>query len=206
MHTQHTRTSLPFTHSSATGVKTKVKRSWPARINEGQEVREKSKPGTSSSPIFALAPTQDPRDRKFNLLVFGLKESIKGTPKHTRDQKDHSDVCDILSLVEPSVTSNSIRDFFRLGKFNEDKVRPILVKFIRAHEVASVLANRKLLASMPGISIKPDLPPEERRVQSLLLKERRSLINSGVDRTVIKIIGNSLLAITCQQGQTWVCG
>ena len=80
--------------------------SMPVNTNLGN-VREKSKPGTSSSPIFALAPTQDPRDRKFNLLVFGLKESIKGTPKHTRDQKDHSDVCDILSLVEPSVTSNS---------------------------------------------------------------------------------------------------
>ena len=122
-------------------------------------------PRMSSSSTSAHAHSRDPHDRKFNLLIFGLKECSKGTPKNTRIQKDYSDVCDILSTVETSVTSNVIRDCFRLGKFKEERAaRPILVKLIRAHGVSSILANRKHLASPPGVSIKPDLTLEERRV------------------------------------------
>ena len=80
-----------------------------------------------------------------------------------------------------------------LGEYNP-------VKLESSHEAASILRHRKNPASMPGISIKPDLPPEERKAESVLLKERRSLINSGVDRSDIKIRGKSLLVGNTRYG------
>jgi len=75
-----------------------------------------------------------------------------------------------------------------------------MVKFVRSHDVVSVLSNRKNLASHPGISIKPDLSPAQRKAESILLKERRSLINSGVAKEDIKIKGNALLVNKAKYG------
>lgn len=66
------------------------------------------------------------------------------------------------------------------------------VKLSRSCDAQIVLSNRKKLSSMPGIAIKPDQTPEVRKIESLLLKERRQLINSGVNRGSIKIPGNVL--------------
>ena len=41
--------------------------------------------------------------------------------------------------------------------------------------------------------IKPDLPPDKRAQEKILLKERWNLIQSGVDKTLIKIKRSSLL-------------
>ena len=43
-----------------------------------------------------------------------------------------------------------------------------------------------------GVTLKPDLPPEARKVESLLLKERWQLIQNGKDRKDIRIRGNSI--------------
>ena len=41
--------------------------------------------------------------------------------------------------------------------------------------------------------MKPDLPAEARRIESILLKQRKSLIQDGVSRKDIRIKGDSLL-------------
>lgn len=130
--------------------------------------------------------------RKFNVLIFGIKESNKGTHRHERHKQVMTNVGEVLSTIDPLVSETSICDCFRLGRFSDDKIRPVLVKLIRAVDVMSVLSNRRKLASLPGISIKPDLPPHERQVESLLLKERWSLIQNGVPKNSIKIKKNSI--------------
>lgn len=118
----------------------------------------------------------------------GVPESSKGTLRHIRNR-----VGEILSSVDSFVTSRSIHDCFRLGKYDEGKqTRPLLVKLTRANDAQSILKNRKELASRPEITVKPDLPPAKRKVQSILLKERWSLINLGESRSDIRISGNSL--------------
>ena len=62
------------------------------------------------------------------------------------------------------------------------------------------MSNRKNLSQMNGISIKPQLSPWELKVEFVLLKERRALIDSGTPASMIKIsirtqslyIGNKL--------------
>ena len=79
-----------------------------------------------------------------------------------------------------------------MGKYKDDSSRPLLLKLHRSIDVNIILSGRKSLSSRPDIVIKPDLSPSERKVEQLLLKERRSLINSGVSRGDIKLRGSSL--------------
>ena len=98
----------------------------------------------------------------------------------------------MMSGLVSSINSDSIKDLHRLGKFNTllTRPRPILVKFIRAADVMSVLSNRRLLTH--PVSIKPDLSQQERKRDSLLLKERWILIQSGCSRHDIKILESRL--------------
>ena len=68
------------------------------------------------------------------------------------------------------------------------------MKLNSAREVSTILANRQKLW---GISIKPDMAKQEREIESLLLKERRSLITSGKKSKEIKIRGKSLYVLSC---------
>ena len=58
-------------------------------------------------------------------------------------------------------------------------------------EVADILSNRSSIDNR-NISIKPDLSPQDQQKEALLLKERWSLIQSGVNKSDIKIKSSSL--------------
>ena len=75
---------------------------------------------------------------------------------------------------------------------SNDRHRPVLVKLTRSCDVSNILANRGKLSNLPGISIKPLMSPKERNTESILLRERYIVINSGTSRSVIKIRRNAL--------------
>ena len=131
-------------------------------------------------------------DKKFNVVIYGVKESPKGSPRYTRQQKDTKAVTDIIKQVSPDISEHTIRDCVRLGKFSEARSRPLLVKLTRASDVQSILSNRANLSIMKGISIKEVMTHNERKVESLLLRERRSLIEAGISSKSIKLRGISL--------------
>ena len=64
------------------------------------------------------------------------------------------------------------------------------MKFNRSVDAINILSKQSLYPS--GTTIKPDLPPEKRDIDKILLSERWNLIQSGVQRTQIKIRGSSL--------------
>ena len=78
----------------------------------------------------------------------------------------------ILLNVVPHSTCPPFKDIQRLGKFKPDlkRPRPILVKFIRSGDAASVLSRKSSVS--PPVYIKPDLSREEHIRQSVLLHER----------------------------------
>ena len=172
----------------------------PQAVQNGDKASDDSnvnKPATNSQKLFS--------QRKFNVLMFGITENDKGTPRHIRNQNDLSSVSEVLSNLDPLVSVSSVSDCFRLGKFNDDKTRPILIKLTRSADVVSVLSNRHKLSSFPGIRLKPDLSPEERKRESLLLKERWELINNGISKTTIKIRGNNLYVSSKKYGSVRNC-
>ena len=63
-----------------------------------------------------------------------------------------------------------------------------------------LLSKRAKLADMPGISIKPDMSKEQRKVESVLLYERRKLIQSGIVSKCIRLKGDSLFVNNKKHG------
>ena len=126
-------------------------------------------------------------------MFYGIKESPADTSKSDRLKHDLDGILTILSDINTTLTSASIKDYYRLGKYKQTSThpRPILVKFLRAFEASLVLSNKGSLTSS-AISIKPDMTRVERKTEQVLLKERRHLIDSGTECRFIRIIGNSL--------------
>ena len=73
------------------------------------------------------------------------------------------------------------------------------MRLIRIADVHSILSNRESLSS--PIYIKPDMTKEERHRESVLLKERWNLIQSGVPKKVIRIQGSRLYVRNALHGQ-----
>ena len=140
----------------------------------------------------AAARPNNHLDRKYNVIVYGVNECPKGTTKHARLESDLNGAVTVLSKLDNHIQKKSIKDVYRLGKFNPVAIhpRPLLVQFIRATDVVSVLSKKGSL-SRP-LFIKPDLSPQERQRDSILLKERWSLVQTGIPRHDIKIRGPCL--------------
>ena len=176
-----------------------LKKSLPTQTNPSPVLPEASSNSSYASVLAKSASNTAPKatstnkDRKYNILIYGLKECSEGTPRYKRTQEDLISAADILSFVDSKITELSIRDSFRLGRYRNDKHRPLLVKMTRVSDVTLILSNKKKLSSRPGISIKQDLSPEERASHSSLMKVRRTLIDEGTDPRDIKARGNALL-------------
>ena len=154
-------------------------------INKSGQISQQSSKKTASA-------TSNTHDRKYNIILYGLKECPKGTNRSTRTKKELEKVTEILANIEKDVGPQSIRDCFRLGKYKDphDRPRPVLIKMNRSIDVISLLGARKNLPN--HLVIKPDLTLEERQLESILMKERWGLIQSGQNKKDIKIQGNKL--------------
>lgn len=160
-------------------------------IERSQSILEKN--SALSSPNFT--------DKKFNIIMYGIKESPPKTSKVNRLDHDLQCIANAFAKVELPIETNSIRDCFRLGKFKHDaqRPRPILIKFLRSTEVTMALS--KIADFQAPVVIKPDLTPEERKIESFLLKERWSLTQLGFEKTRIKIRNKSILVDNKLYGQ-----
>ena len=148
---------------------------------------------TVSRPVLQKTshPSKAP-DRKFNIVVYGLDESVQGTSRRERKLQDTKKVEDVIQVVNSKVSSQSIRDCVRLGKYKafSSRPRPLLVNLNRVSDVHLLLSNRKSLQK--PLAIKPDLPLEKRITEATLLKQRWALIQSGTSASSIKIRDSKL--------------
>ena len=137
-------------------------------------------------------PTQQVPDRKSNVVLYGIGECSSRTSRHERQQNDVKAVLETLSSIKVQINPDHVIDCFRLGKFkqNQSRPRPILIKLQRTMDVNTILANKSSLPS--PLIIKPDMSPQERAIESVLLKERWSLIKAGHNRKQIKLSNNRI--------------
>ena len=131
-------------------------------------------------------------DKKFNVVLYCVNECPSGMSRSARLDSDLSTVVKVVAGIHRTIQPESIKDCFRLGKFtaNASRPRPILVKFIRMADVTSILSKKRDLSH--PYSIKPDMPHDQRLRNSIIMKERWSLIQSGVHRNRIKIKNDHL--------------
>lgn len=130
-------------------------------------------------------------DRAFNVVVYGIPEEGTSDSRQFRQLNDLSKVIDLIHFIDDTIPLQSIRECYRLGRYkNDSHPRPLLVRLSRKSEVKSILSNRSKLN--PPFWIKPDMTPEEMVADSLLMKERWSLIQTGVEQKDIKVSKDSL--------------
>ena len=167
-----------------------VPRSYASTVSTGES--NTSKP-TKTNTILKS-------NRKFNIVIYGIGECKQGAKWPERLASDLSKVGSVLTDIDGSLTSNSIKDCYHLRKYRADqeKPRPILVKFVRIEDVSKVLANRS--AATPPIVVKPDMARDERLRESTLLKERWRLISSGVPKRAIKISRSKMYVHNVEYG------
>ncbi len=163
----------------------------------------KSNPGPESSNSLNQTPTSHQtrsraakisHDRQFNVVLYGIAECAQGTNRKTRDI---SKVEEVIGALNCGVNNHSIRDCVRLGKYRTPntstdlkKPRPLLVNLSRVTDAQQIL-TKKGAVPKPYI-IKPDLSKEKRLIEATLLKERWTLIQTGTDRSSIKIRDSKL--------------
>jgi len=123
----------------------------------------------------------------------------KGTPRHRHLKHDAEKVTKIITEGENSISPLSIGDILRLRKYHESS-RPILVRLTSTIDVSLLLSKERSLPK--DIRIKSDTTREERLTESLLLKERWSLIQAGgIDHKAIRIWYNKIFVQNKLHGQ-----
>ena len=154
---------------------------------------------TSAAAPTPGEPTTNPlsrkyhQDNKFNAVLYGVQECPLGMSKPACFESDLTSVVNVLSSLDSSIQSQSIKDCFRLGKFSSGAScprPPILIKFVRVADVASILAKRKIYPT----------PTQSNRTylltnvcnESVLMRERWSLIQTGTSRNHMRIRGLSI--------------
>ena len=149
---------------------------------------QQESPTATTDPVTKSPPPEIlPGERKFNLVIYGIAECPKETPRHDRQKSDLTNCLSVVSKLNTEIDSHSIQDCLRLGKYQKQltRPRPILLKLNRSIDVTTTLTNRG--QAPQGITIKPDQTKEERQRESLLLSERWKLMQAGTDRKEIKI-------------------
>ncbi len=127
-------------------------------------------------------------------MIYDIDECLQGTSHQVGLDSDQKQVISVLSSLVPDISKLSVRDCTRMGKYSPSHVRPrpLLVKLLRTTEVSVILSNRSKL-NKSKVYIKPYMTPSKRNSESILLKERKSLISSGANPKDIKGKSNKLL-------------
>ena len=131
-------------------------------------------------------------DRKFNVIVYGIDENPPNTKRHARLKNVIKAFHNALVSASIQIEPSAIKDCFCLGQYKSgsDHPRPLLIKFLRSTDATYLLTSKTQLKH--PIYIKPDLTPLEKSNESLLLKERKTLIQKGTDRQYIKLQNSHL--------------
>ena len=169
------------------------------KLDAAQQIQpaSKSQPslpsGSTAKQTFGIqTQSTNNAERKFNVVVYGIPECPQKTNRQLRTKQDMENAIDAISKAGNEIEPNDIKDLYRLGKYDHksQRPRPLLIKFLRSNMVLDILSSKNKLEA--PVYIKPDLTPLERQKEQLLLKERRSLIDNGIERRNIKIRSDSL--------------
>ena len=132
------------------------------------------------------AEEQDLENRKRNIIIYRVleKKTENASERKTNDTVFVSDLLD--GVFNMKVDGNDIEKMYRLGRWSEDKSRPLLVAFRNVEQKEYITANlsnlRQPIEKFRGIGISHDLHPREREEIKLTVdKAKHDHINNGGD-------------------------
>ena len=120
---------------------------------------------------------RDTVDKVKCLVVFGMSEE-RVVDKIDREEKEREKIQKILAVAteEEGLTGSSVDEFFRIGKFEDNKHRPMKIKFATQAMAEEVLNGSWRLAEneeLKNVLIIRDLDEGERlRVKELVAEAK----------------------------------
>ncbi|MPC75628.1 hypothetical protein E2C01_070021 [Portunus trituberculatus] len=137
------------------------------------EKQQKEKQGITDKVISVIKEkkklVRDTVDKVKCVVVFGVREE-KIVNRSEREAKEKEEIKNILMTVaeEGNQAINLVEEFHRFGKFEEQKERPLKIKFATQVQAVVVLNGSWKLASndeLKNVWINKDLDEEEERTR-----------------------------------------
>ena len=157
--------------------------------------KTKTKPSIASKSASypESAKLVSPEERKFNVIIYGIKECRKGTPRHLRTSNDMEPVSEIIQGICPDIPSQAIRDSVRLDRYSEGRNCPLLAKLNRSCDVLNILASRQKLvqSETPGVFIKPTSPHMKGLLKLLCYVKGSYLSNRAQPKKILKFVATA---------------
>ena len=140
-----------------------------------------------------------PAEELDGIRIRGIPESVE---KEARLRQEH-DLAEVQKVLTHMVVNASIGDVIRLGRYDENKIRTILLKVPNAYQRRMILLSaRKLKNSPQPIFLSRQLTKEEADQENLALVRRRQLIrDKSVDRKDIRVHDATLYN---RKGGNWI--
>ena len=141
---------------------------------------------------------RDMERRKKNIIIYRVPEKKIDNVSERKDS-DAVFVKDLLDGVfNLTVQEGDIVKMYRLGRWAEDKARPLLVSFKNVERKDIIMANlrnlRQPIEKFRGISISLDLHPKEREDRKRLVAEAKQEHiangNDEVENYRFMVVGN----------------
>lgn len=157
-----------------------------------KKVESVTKPGThpSAECTLPLEPAvqelQERERRAANILLFGVKES-SATTREARIEQESKAVEGILRKVDADVAKEV--KVTRLGRYDEQKIRPIKVTFPTKSDALSVLRKKSKLSDEGSVYIKSDQTVCQRNYLKTVVAELENRTKQGEQNLKIRYIG-----------------
>lgn len=123
---------------------------------------------------------------KYQFLIKGMKELENKNTVHNHDN-NLEQVNGIIKYL--TIGQINVCDIFRLGKYNKEKNRPILVKLSSIWDVRKILSKASTLKDyhIKDIFIERYLSEDDKLIKKNVLKKRWDLMQEGFHKDDIKI-------------------
>lgn len=147
----------------------------------------------STSELPTLEPVfneiEERKMRAKNVLIFGLTES--SGDKETRTALDKAKAIDFLKKADNTLglTAENIQ-ITRLGKFEENKLRPLKIILDSSETALALLRGKNKLDQNSPLYIKSDRTPSQREHMKKLTEELNLRVSNGETNLVIKYRNN----------------
>lgn len=157
------------------------------------EVISKPENVPHNSETVQLEPTiqelQEREQRAAHILIFGVKES----DKVARDERIESENKAVGTILRKISGNNDCQvKIRRLGRYQQEKVRPIRVAFQNKADALSILKQKNKLGDQAGtgVYIKADQTLKQRNYLNALIVELESRMTAGEKNLKIKYVNS----------------
>lgn len=157
-------------------------------IEENKKLREMIENGNSSNETNVNNIVQEIHERQFratNIIITNIQESAEKNHLR-RAEEDTNNVKRILGDFSSEVT---IKKTFRLGKYDNNKNRPLKVVLNSSDEALYILRNKNSI-KQPNINIFGDQTRMQRDYYLSVKNKLSEMVSQGINNKTIKYINN----------------